>query len=111
MSLAINLDQIQGILLSDGCWYVVKLGSPCIDAYEYLWMNDPALVASNPVKYDEINQIFQEGALQSSKGMSFMGAKEGYLGVGPFIGGGTKDVLWGSYVVPLNSIHGVQMAE
>jgi hypothetical protein len=36
MSLAINIDKVKRVLLSDG-WYVVLNESFALDAYEYLW--------------------------------------------------------------------------
>ena len=41
MSLAIDVDKVKGVLLSDG-WYEVKDRSFVLDSYEYLWWPEGA---------------------------------------------------------------------
>jgi hypothetical protein len=43
MSLAIDVDKVEAVLLADGTWYSVQDASFTMDAYEYIWWpNDTA---------------------------------------------------------------------
>lgn len=92
MSLAINLDKVNRVLLSDG-WHVVLNESFALDAYEYLWYpnEDTTIMDTELVHYGGQSGI-------CATGFKFQG-----------IGNANDGTLW--MYGPLTAIQAVETKE
>lgn len=79
MSLAIDVDKVKSVLLSDGQWYVVSKNSFTLDAYEFIWFS------KFQDKKKDIPCVMHAGGNSniSATGFSFLSKVEGGIISGP----------------------------